>query len=495
LHKLIKYASILILFLLYLSINLFYILNKMEERKANVICIRRENKNKWERRVPLIPEDCRKLIAQGIKIIVQPSALRCYTDKQYEDAGCELREDIQRGNIILGVKEVPLDFLYPDKTYLYFSHTIKGQKANMPALKDILDKKIRLIDYECIREATGKNPERLVAFGRYAGIAGAIDFLQGVGEFLLNKKIYTPFINTGYSYMYPSVAKAKESIKKVGELISKKHLPEELSPFVIGFTSNGRVSKGAQEIISLLPHELVDPEDLASLLEKKDKIRRDIVYITIIESKHMYLHKTEKNFDKKDFYEHPENYDSIFAEKYTPYLSILYHCMFWNTSQPRILTNDQAHDLAIDKKLRLFGVSDITCDFKGSIELLQKFTTIENPFYTLDPITGVIEDDFSKMTDSALLYHAVDHLPAELSIDASQHFSEKLTPFIKDILKSNYPSDYQEELEKGNLKNFPLEILNACETWNGKLMPKYAYLQRELEKFFLENDTNRRKSA
>ena len=191
--------------------NQLNLLNK--PNKPKVISIRRENKNKWERRVPLIPEDCKKLIQQGIRVIVQPSKLRCYTDKQYEDAGCEIKENITEGEIILGVKEVPLDFLYPGKTYMYFSHTIKGQPANMPALRDILEKRIRLIDYECIREASGPKPDRLVAFGRFAGIAGAIDFLQGLGEFLLNRKLYTPFLNTGYSYMFPSVQEAKETIK------------------------------------------------------------------------------------------------------------------------------------------------------------------------------------------------------------------------------------------------------------------------------------------
>jgi alpha-aminoadipic semialdehyde synthase len=464
-----------------------------EDKKVKVISIRRENKNKWERRVPIIPDDCKKLIEQGIKVIVQPSKLRCYTDKQYEDAGCEIGENIREAELILGVKEVPLDYLYPDKTYMYFSHTIKGQPANMPALRDILEKKIRLIDYECIREAEGPKPDRLVAFGRFAGIAGAIDFLQGMGEYLLNKKLYTPFLNTGYSYMFPSVDQAKESIKKVGELIKKKHLPKEICPFIIGFTSNGRVSKGAQEIISILPHQYVKPEELSKLLEDKQNARKDLVYITIIESKHMYEHKEHKDFNKDDFYKNPKNYISIFAEKFVPYLSVLYHCMFWDVTHPKILSRDEAHDLALQRKFRLFGVSDITCDLHGSIELLQKFTSIENPFYTIDPLTNRIEEDFTKMSDSSVLYHAVDHLPAELPIDASKHFSEKLTPFIPHILKSNYPSNIEED--KANLKNFPLEILNACETWNGKLMPKYDYLYNELTKYYTEYEHIVRKKS
>ena len=133
--------------------------NKTRSNKNKAIGIRRENKNKWERRVALVPEDCKKLIEQGIKIILQPSSLRCFTDKQYSEVGVEISEDISSANVIIGVKEVPLDCLLPNKTYLYFSHTIKGQPANMPALNEILKKKIRLIDYECIKEKESKEKE------------------------------------------------------------------------------------------------------------------------------------------------------------------------------------------------------------------------------------------------------------------------------------------------------------------------------------------------
>ena len=447
------------------------------------IGIRRENKNKWERRVALIPQDCKKLLDIGINIIVQPSKLRCFTDKQYEEAGCIIQENIKEADLIVGVKEVPIDYLYPDKTYMFFSHTIKGQPANMPALKHILEKKIRLIDYECIKETGKPNPQRLVAFGRFAGLAGAIDFLQGLGEFLMNRKFFTPFIYTGYSYMFATLDDAKLSIINIGKLISQKHLPKELCPFVIGFTSNGRVSKGAQEIINLLPHEYIDPDDLHCLIESKDNIRRDIVYVTIIEAKHMYRSKYDKVFDKEEFYKNPGDFYSVFAEKYVPYLSVLYHCMFWDVKFPRIITLDEAQELSLKKKFRMLGVCDITCDLKGSIELLQKFTTIESPFYTIDPITNIIEEDFNKMSENSILYHAVDHLPAEMPIDASRHFSDKLTPFIEKIFQSDYPSNFSEKSEEIK-KYLPTEILNACETWNGYLMPKYMYLYEELGKHF-----------
>jgi alpha-aminoadipic semialdehyde synthase len=466
--------------------------NTTNKTKERTIGIRRENKNKWERRVALVPEDCQKLIQQGIKIILQPSSLRCFTDKQYSEVGVEISEDISAADVIIGVKEVPLDCLIAEKTYLYFSHTIKGQQANMPALKEILKKKIRLIDYECIKEkesneGNGKKLERLVAFGRFAGIAGAIDFLQGFGEFLLHKKFVTPFIYTGYSYMFTSLDEAMKSIKQVGQLISKKRIPKELCPFIIGVTSSGRVSQGAQEVLKYFPHEYVSPEKLKDLFNKKNPLRNDLVYITVIESENMYQNKETKKFNKSDFYENPQNYESVFGEKYVPYLSILIHCMFWDTKFPRILTLEEAHNLSEKKQFRLLGVSDITCDFQGSIELLQKFTSIENPFYTIDPLTGLINDDFDKMTENSIIYHAVDHLPAELPIDSSKHFSDKLSVFMKAIVDSEYPCDIETDSNPNcnsnpdlDLKGLPIEIYNACETWNGKLMPKYEYLYNHL---------------
>jgi alpha-aminoadipic semialdehyde synthase len=404
--------------------------------------------------------------------------LRCYTDNQYERVGCILTNDITSADLIIGVKEVPLDNLYPEKSYMYFSHTIKGQPANMPALKDILEKRIRLFDYECIKEAKTDNPQRLVAFGRFAGLAGGFDFLQGIGEFLLHKQISTPFLHTGYSYMYPSVDDAKDSLRKIGEMIKKKHLPRELCPFIVGFTSNGRVSKGAQEVLECLPHEYVDPNDLERLF--KSEPRRDIIYLTIIESKHMYVHKESGQFNRDDFYSNPQNYISTFADKFVPYISILYHCMFWDVKHPKILTFEEGQRLTQENKFRLLGISDITCDMNGSIDYLQKFTTIEKPFFTIDTKTNILEDDLNKITDTSILYHAVDHLPAEFPIDASKHFSERLTPFIENILKSEYPCDYNGQ------SDLPLEILNSCETWNGKLMPKYQYLFKELGKHFEE---------
>jgi alpha-aminoadipic semialdehyde synthase len=147
----------------------------MESDKTHIVGIVREEKNKWERRVALTPVEVKQLVENGIKVIVQPSTHRCFTEKEYLDVGAIFQEDISEADLIVGVKEVPIENLLADKTYLFFSHTIKAQDYNMPLLDKLLELKIRMIDYECIRD----EKQRLVAFGRYAGIAGAVDFFRG----------------------------------------------------------------------------------------------------------------------------------------------------------------------------------------------------------------------------------------------------------------------------------------------------------------------------
>lgn len=448
-----------------------------------ILGIRRENKNKWERRVAITPNAVADLVKEGYKVIFQPCNLRCYTNKQYIDAGAISEEDIAKADVILGVKEVPLPLLIPNKTFLFFSHTFKGQATNMAALETMLERKIRLIDYELIKDDPSKveNAQRLVAFGRYAGIVGAIDFLQGVGKFLMYKGIYTPFIHTGFSYMYPSLAHSKEALERVGNLINSKKINKKLLPLVFAVTGNGRVSNGAIEILELLPHKWIEPDELQTLFYQDFVPKKDIVYLTKIESKHMYALNDESisshlTFDKQHFYKNKHLYKSVFSEKYLPYISVLFHCMYWDAESPVIITDEEASFLCENDKLRLIGITDITCDFPiSSIRLLKKLTKIEQPFYSIDPKTGAIEDDFTKISEHSILYHAVDHLPSELPFDSSNHFSEKLAPFMKDIINSQYPSEYDET-------SLPPEIHNAVETWNGELTPKYSYLANDLKK-------------
>jgi alpha-aminoadipic semialdehyde synthase len=168
-------------------------------------------------------------------------------------------------DVIFGVKEVPISNILSGKTYFFFSHTIKAQDYNMPLLDTFLEKKIRMVDYECIREAGKPNPQRLVAFGRYAGIAGVFDFMRGIGEFLLEKNYSTPFVFMGSSYMYEDYNAQKEELKAISRNMAKSGLPKEFSPMVFAVTGTGRVSQGILEVLEQLPHVKVAPDDLKNL--------------------------------------------------------------------------------------------------------------------------------------------------------------------------------------------------------------------------------------
>ncbi len=231
-------------------------------KKIYKLGIRREEFNKWERRVVMPPKFCKKLLFKMkncLVIKVQPSNARIYTNEQFLEVGCKISEDITDCDLILGVKQVPISKLCPNKTYLFFAHVIKAQEDNMPMLDSIIEKKIRLIDYEKI---TDENKHRLVAFGTYAGNSGTIDIMSGLGSFLLNRGLGTSFINIAQSYYYLNIDNAKNSVRQASAKILNQGLPLDLVPFIVGITGNGRCAQGSKEIMELFPYEYVEPEEL-----------------------------------------------------------------------------------------------------------------------------------------------------------------------------------------------------------------------------------------
>jgi alpha-aminoadipic semialdehyde synthase len=437
--------------------------------KVGVIGIRREDKSKWERRVALTPSHVKQLLEKNpkLKFIVQPSRNRVFRDNEYQKVGAILSEDLSECSFIVGVKEVPKEKLLPNRSYMFFSHTIKAQDYNMPLLDEVFAQKVRLIDYEKITDDTGK---RLVAFGTFAGNAGAIDFLHGIGKYFINLGFSTPFLNVSFTYSYPSLEKAKIALREIGEAIADEGIPEEFCPLVFGITGRGRCSEGVHEILECFPIKVVDPNELQELVKNpKDPKHRSQVYVTYFESEHMVAPKDhEKKFDKKHYYENPHLYDPIFHEKYLPYVSVLYHCMYWDKKFPRLISNEQIKAAAEQKNLRMFGICDVTCDFEGSIQFLTEFTSIDKPFYVYDPITGEKSYETDKPTNN-ILYQSVDHLPTELAFDASTHFAEKLSPFIENIALSDISKPFEEQ-------GLCPEIKRAVITWNGALTPSFRYI-------------------
>ena len=182
-----------------------------------IIGIRRADKNKWEKRTPLIPEDIKYLKEKyGIQSLVQPSKIRAYTNDQYSAAGADVVEDIQSSNTIFAVKEIPLHFYRKEKTYIFFSHTIKGQSYNMPLLRKMMQLKCNLIDYERIVDESNR---RLIFFGKYAGIAGMVETLHALGQKLKLKGYKTPLEKIKQAYQYDSIEEATRVLKEIGDEI------------------------------------------------------------------------------------------------------------------------------------------------------------------------------------------------------------------------------------------------------------------------------------
>lgn len=449
-----------------------------EKRKKNkgnlVLGIRREDDHRWERRAPLTPTHVRELIQKGIQVLIQPSGLRTFSDQSYSQVGAIVQEELNEANTILAVKEISHEKLLPNKTYMFFSHTIKAQPENMNMLDEILKKNIRLIDYECIRD---KDNKRIVRFGKFAGYAGMIDSLHALGNRLMAKGHSTPFLHIGYSYCYSTLETAREAIIAMGEEISHFGLPEEFSPFTFVFTSNGNVSLGAQEIFKLLPHQMLTPEEMVDLVKNK-KGNRYTVYGTVLCAEHFTEPIEGGKFNKTDYYAHPHRYRSVFYEKYAPYISVLMNCMYWDWKFPRLLTTKQMKTMTEQNKSRLLVIGDITCDIGGSIEFLRKSTSIDMPVFVYDPKTGSVHDsttdrDFIYM--DGVLFCAIDNFATELPKEATQWFGDHLLPFVEAVVKSDPTKKYED------MTDLPSEIHGAVIACHGQLTPKFKYIE-ELRK-------------
>lgn len=428
--------------------------------------IRYEDKYVMERRVALVPDHVKELVGKGIDIEVVKSAKRVFKDGEFLDAGAKIVEEITDAEVILGVKEMPIDFFEKNKTYIFFSHTIKGQAYNMPLLKRMMEQKINLIDYERIVDEQGN---RLIFFGRFAGLAGMINSLWSLGQRYAELGIDTPFLKIKQTHHYNSLDEAKEVISEVGKYIAKNGLPEAVTPLVIGITGYGNVSLGAQEILDLLPVMEVSPDDL---LEEGKRVDRpnNLLYKVVFKEKHLSKPTEEgKEFDLQEYYQHPERFEDQF-EKYIKHLSVLMNCMYWDDKYPRIVTKDYLEKLYQDGNPKLTVIGDVTCDPDGSVECTHKGTEIEDPVFVYNPFTREPAMGFK---GDGLLVMAVDILPSELPREASQTFSDALIGFMPDIVSADFSRSFN-ELE------LPYPIKKALILHTGELTPDYEYLKQYL---------------
>lgn len=422
------------------------------------IGIRKEDKNIWERRVPLIPEDLKELKEKhGITVFVEKFERRSYTEEEYANAGIETVNDIYQNEIIIAVKEIPVKYLLPGKTYIFFSHTIKAQKYNMPMLKHLIKNGCTLIDYECIADEKGR---RLVFFGKYAGLAGMIDTLFGYGQRLAAHGISNDFEALKQSYQYHDVDEAKDALRDLGEKIKKHGVPETIHPVIAGFAGYGNVSLGGQEIYDVLPVETLSPDFSGDI----NSLSRNKVYKIVFKESDMFERiESPEKFDLQEYFNQPVLYKSKF-NNHIQRLSIFINAIYWDEKYPRLITKE----FLKNNKTRLEIIGDISCDIEGAVEITAKITTPDIPSFVYNPETSEFVDGFSGDGVSVI---AIDNLPAELPRDASAGFSKSLKPFIPAVAAAKKDVEFENY-------NLPPEIKKAVIVYNGKLTPKYSYLQK-----------------
>ena len=355
------------------------------------IGIIKEEKNPPDSRVPLNPEQCAKLIDQGLDLVVQKSKSRCFSDEDYLALGVPMSEDVSNQDILLGVKEVPIHSLIADKTYFFFSHTIKEQAYNQKLLRAIVDKNIKMIDYEVLTNSQG---QRVIAFGKFAGMVGAHNALWTYGK--RTKKFDLPRMNSLYDY------------KAAKELYKNTNLP----PCKIVLTGTGRVSGGAELVLLDMGIEKVRPIDFVT--KKFDK-----PVFTQLSSFYYAKRKDGKEFDDvQNFYDNPKDYDSDF-DHFLNCSDIMINGIYWDNDAPAFFTVDQMAQEDFSIKV----IADVTCDIApvSSIPSTIKASTIADPVFGYDPNT---QKEVAPFTESAIDMMTIDNLPNELPRDASTAFGK-----------------------------------------------------------------------
>jgi saccharopine dehydrogenase (NAD+, L-lysine-forming) len=434
----------------------------------NRIGIRRENKDKTEKRTPLIPEQVKKLIKYyKLEIQVESSPNRIFTAEEYQRAGASIVDNLKDCNIVFGVKEIPTSNLVPGQAYCFFSHTIKGQSFNMPMLKRMLDLRDTLIDYEKVVDKEGK---RIIFFGRFAGYAGMIDTFWALGQRLDWEGIRNPFSLIKQTLQYSSLNEAKEAIREMGKQIEQKGFGKLPPPVIFGFTGYGQVSKGAQEIFDLLPFQQILPGDLEQFI-KAGKYSDRYIYKVVFREKDMFAPKDpHSRFILKEYYYQPEKYHGIF-ERYIPSLTTIINGIYWEPQYPRLITKKWLEEYFTQEKLpKLKMIADISCDVDGSIECNIKATNSANPVYVYDPIT---QQSIDGVEGKGPVILAVDKLPAELPREASRTFGNFLLPFVPQLAEA----DFDAVLE--NL-DIPVEFIPAIIAHKGRLTSAYQYLSHHV---------------
>lgn len=361
----------------------------------------REGKVPHDNRVALTPAHCKwlKKNFEDINVVVQHSPKRCYADVEYERAGVEVKEDMRECNLLLGIKEVPIDMLLEGKTYMFFSHTKKMQPYNQPLFKAILDKKITLIDYECLEHGDGT---RIIGFGFFAGIVGAHNGMMAYGN------------RTG-TFKLARVGSVNSFQKLVHTYFGLK-----LPNVKIAVTGTGRVAHGVLEIMNLMGIHEVEPDEY---------FETEFTYPVYVHLKgaDLYVHKETGKYMRNDFHANPQNYNCRFAD-YLSHTDVLMNGIYWEKNIPRLF---EMEDLR-NEHFRIKTIADITDDRNGSVPCNLGDSTIENPVYGVDRQSFEITAPYLPGSVDVM---AVGNLPNELPRDASRYFGEQMIKFVLDDIR------------------------------------------------------------
>lgn len=391
------------------------------------IGIVREGKVPVDKRVPFSPSQVAFISKnfKDVQIVVQPSDFRCFTNAEYEKEGVKMQEDLSDCDIIMGIKEVPPANMLPGKKYSFFSHTIKKQPHNQKLMKAMVEKKIQMIDYECL---TDVHHNRIIGFGHYAGLVGAYNGILGYGK--------------KYNLFDLKPANQCHDKAEMRQEFSKIRLPN----IKIIVTGNGRVANGAIEMMGALMIRRVTSFEFSNFSYR--------------EATYSQLHSNNYNepidgsvWDTNRFYSHPNEFRSTFG-KYTRHCDLLVHCSYWDPRAPKLFTKEEMRS----NEFRISVIADVTCDINGSIPSTTRASTIAEPFYGYNPLTEAEGPAFSHDTITVM---AVDNLPCELPRDASEDFGKEL---IEKVLPSLVGNDTDGLIERGSIVK------------NGKLLPRFEYL-------------------
>ena len=391
-----------------------------------------ERKSPPDRRVVLTPQSCQNLLNQYPKaqIVVESSDIRAFSNDEYSKLKIKVTNDVSTADVMIGVKEVPIEALIPNKSYFFFSHTIKKQPYNRDLLRAILNKNITLYDHETLVD---EQNHRLIGFGYYAGVVGAYNGMRALG---LKEHTF--------------------NLPKATTLTGRQELNTELdkisfSNIKIVLTGTGRVGQGAKEILDHLKIKKVSVEEfLNTNFTEAVYVQLDVLdYCERIDGKHL---------GKLDFFQHPEAYRSTF-ERFTAVADMFVAGHFYGKGAPAFFTRNQAKSASFNLKV----VADISCDIDGPVACTIRPSTIENPIYGYDPQS---ETEVDYRNSNAIAVMAVDNLPCELPKDASEGFGEI---FVQTIIPAFFNGDESGILERSRM------------TKNGQLTPAFSYLQAYLD--------------